>query len=67
MQLHFIEKVGAIHLFFTGNPHALIPDYRGGKDVIRVMIVSSKIQKKTFVIMFKKAIAVGYQFLSGFC
>ena len=56
-----------LYVLETGNPHAPILDYRGGKDVIRVVIFSSKIQKKKFMIMFKKAIAVGYHFSSGFC
>ena len=41
------------------NFHALILDYRRRKDMIAVITVSSKIPK-TFVITFKKAIAVGY-------
>ena len=35
-----------LYVLETGNPHAPILDYRGGKDVIRVVIFSSKIQKK---------------------
>ena len=43
-----------------GNPHAIIIDYGGGKDVIRVIFSSKTHKKKTFAITFNKATAVGY-------
>ena len=45
----------------TGNPHEIIIDYRGGKDVIKVIFSSRTPKKpKTLAIKFNKAISVGY-------
>ena len=44
----------------TGNPHVLILNYSWGKDMIRVIIFSSKKQRKAFVITVQKVIPFGY-------